>query len=65
MNDRRKLAASVVRNLAFVGGCAMAFVGLWWERPAVALIAVGALLAWAGAWSARQVVVQEGPVDDR
>ena len=42
----------VIRNLLLFGGLAAAFVGLWWERPSVALVAVGIILAASAAWSA-------------
>lgn len=63
-----ELAPSLVRNGAVVGGSLMAFVGLWWESPAWALIVVGGLLAAVGAWStwnASVIHIQEGRVDDR
>lgn len=47
------VAIVVIRNAAFVGGLIMLFIGLWWERPAAALIVTGLALAAAGAWSAR------------
>ncbi len=52
-----KWMPSVVRNSALLGGASMAFVGLWWERPSLALVALGVSLAAAGAWSASRSVM--------
>lgn len=59
---------SVVRNTALLGGGLMAFVGLWWERPSVALVVVGFALAAVGAWSTRQAeafLTAQAETDDR
>jgi hypothetical protein len=49
---KRAAVASTIRNGAFVGGLAAVFTGLWWERPSVALVAVGVILSASAAWSA-------------
>lgn len=33
-----------LRNIGFVGGLIMLAVGLWWERPSLALIVPGGVL---------------------
>lgn len=46
-----KAIASGIRNAAFVGGLSLLSVGLWWERPSLALISLGTILAASAAWS--------------
>lgn len=42
---------SLLHDLAVFGGLAAVFVGLWWERPSVALVVVGAVLFVGGCLS--------------
>lgn len=39
-----KTAGMLVREIAVWGGLAAMGVGLWWERPSVALIVVGGIV---------------------
>lgn len=44
---------SILRDVVTFGGLTAVFVGLWWERPAAALVVVGGVLFWTGYRSVR------------
>jgi hypothetical protein len=41
---------TVAKDLCAIGGLTALAIGLWWERPALALVVVGALLLTAGVY---------------
>lgn len=55
-----KVAQIVVREVAILGGLGAVFTGLWWERPAVAMVIVGGIIFYAGVNMRRAIAV---PVD--
>ena len=46
---------SLLIDVATLGGLAAVAVGLWWERPSVALVVVGAVLFVCGAKTGRRI----------
>lgn len=42
------VARIIVREVAIIGGLCSIFAGLWWERPAAAMVIVGGIIFYAG-----------------
>ena len=52
-----KWLPSIIKNVITFGGLSMLFIGLWWERPSVALVVVGLILFVSGVWSLRNAML--------
>lgn len=49
---------AIIREIAILGGISSVFAGLWWERPAAAMVIVGGIVLYAGIKMRRVNIVQ-------